>query len=437
MNKCAILLTADCVVTQNDKREIIRDGAVAVNQGIIIGLGARADLEKNWQAEKTMNLGRALIMPGLVNAHTHLPMTLLRGIADDLPLMEWLTRHIFPLEALLTPDMLRAGTALACAEMLRTGTIAFNDMYLNEPHVYRTADACGLKGLASESVTRYPSPGYGDPANALDTLRAQAAELKGNPRLRYCIAPHAVYTTTPALLESLAGLAAELDLPMDIHLAETKTETATCLEQHGCRPVELCRRVGILGRNTTAAHCVDLTEAEIALLAETGTVAAHNPKSNLKLASGVAPLPAMLKAGVRMSLGTDGAASNNALNMFSEMSFCALIHKGVHQNPTLVPAQTVLDMATLGGAEALHWPGLGQLAPEGPADLIALDLDSPNLAPMHDPVSHIVYAASGQEVRLTMIDGKILYENGKYHSLDYPALVKEAGEIGAFFRSRK
>ncbi|MDL2313864.1 amidohydrolase [Desulfovibrio sp. OttesenSCG-928-C14] len=436
MKNCDILLKADCLVTQDDERRVISKGAVAVSGDSILAAGSLEDLA-GYTAAREIDLGPAILMPGLVNAHTHLPMTLLRGIADDLPLMEWLTDHIFPLEAKFTPEILQIGTALACAEMIRSGTTALFDMYLNEPPVYRTVDQCGLRARVCESLFSFPSIGVPDPSKAMDVVREQAAELKDNPRVKFAVSPHSVYTTTPELLENCAALARELKLPISIHLAETATETEQCLAAHNCRPVELCRRTGILGPHTTAAHCVELLPEEIDLLAQTQTVIAHNPKSNMKLASGAAPLPALLAKGARLALGTDGASSNNALNMFSEMTFASLLQKVTRMDPVVMPAQTVLDMATRGGADALHWPGLGRIMPGSPADMIALSLSYPNLNPLHDPVSHIVYAASGHELAFSMVGGKILYTDGAFTSLDYPALLEEAARIGAWLREQK
>jgi 5-methylthioadenosine/S-adenosylhomocysteine deaminase len=434
MLNCDILLSAEVIVTQNAGRDILTGSALAVKDGRIAALGPAAELERQYRPGRTLKLGRALLMPGLINSHTHMPMTVMRGKADDLPLMDWLTRHIFPLERTLTPHILRAGTELACAEMLRTGTTAFCDMYLNEKTIYATADKIGLKALVGEGIFNFATPGYASPAEALPAARSQAAELRGNPRIRYSIAPHSVYTTTPELLTQCVELAAELGLPLQMHLAESRDETGQCLKLHGCRPLELARRTGILGPNTTIAHGVDLTEEEMDLLAESATVVAHNPRSNMKLASGAAPIPEMLAKQVPLGLGTDGAASNNTLNMFAEMSACALLHKLTHREPTALPAQSVLDMATLGGAEALHWPQLGRLCVGAPADLTVLDLASPNLRPMYAPVSHLVYAASGHEVILTMVDGKILYENGKFTTIDYTALLREIDEISLFIQ---
>lgn len=434
MQSCNLMLTASFIVTQNDGRDIIRNGAIAIQGENIAAIGPAEEIEKEWQAGERRDLGAALLIPGLVNAHTHAPMTLLRGMADDIPLMEWLNHEIFPREARLTPRMLEVGTALACAEMLRTGTTVFCDMYLNETYVYRTADKTGIRALVGEGIFAFPSIGYADPTKVLDIARKQAEELAGNQRTRYAIMPHAVYTTNMDILENCAKLADDLNLPVHVHLAETVTETAQSIEMYGCRPVEVCRRAGLLGPKTSIAHGVDLNDEEIELLAECGVSVAHNPRSNMKLSSGISPVSAMLSKGVNVALGTDGAASNNRLNMFSDMSACALLHKCVSKEPTSMPAQTVLDMATINGAKALCWPGLGSLKPGAPADIVALDITHPNLVPMSSPVSHLVYATGGNEVIMTMVAGKTLYDKGHFTTIDYPALIEEAQELHNILR---
>lgn len=431
---CDILLSADYILTQNEEREILHDGAIAVLDGRIAALGPQAALERGWRPAQRRALGEAIILPGLINAHTHAPMTLLRGAADDLPLLEWLSEHIFPMEAGLTPRMLEVGTALACAEMLSSGVTAFADMYLNEAAVYRTVHKAGLRALVGEGIFSFPSIGCPDPARYFDLAREQAGELSALPRLRYALCPHSVYTTTPAILEKCALLAEELGLAVHIHLAESAAESARSLELYGCRPVELCRRAGLLGPRTLAAHGVDLDRGEMELLAGKRVNVAHNPGGNMKLASGAAPIPALLELGCNVALGTDGAAGNNRLSIFSEMRLCALLHKLNSNDPTVMPAQTVLDMATRNGAAALGWPELGRLIQGAPADLTVLDLSLPGLSPLHNPVSQLVYAAGGHEISLTMVEGRILYEQGHFLSLDYPALRREARELCAFLR---
>lgn len=422
---CDTILQAALVVTQDDNRSVIEDGAVAVHDGTVVAVGAREAITAAWHAPHTVSLGESLLMPGLVNAHTHAAMTLLRGLADDLPLMEWLTGHIFPVEKGLSPELVELGTMLGCAEMMRTGTTAFNDMYLIEDAALRAVDRSGMRCLAGEAVFAFPSPAYANPEDALDLVREQHARWAGHSRIALAITPHAVYTSTPGILTGCRLLAEELDLPMHMHLAETSTETAQCLEQHGSRPVAYCDGLGLLSPRMTLAHCVDLTLEELALLDERGVTIAHNPESNMKLASGVAAIPEMLRRGMPLGLGTDGAASNNSLNMFTEMTSCAMLHKLRCMDPTAAPAAAVFDMATRGGAAALHMPGLGRIEPGCPADMVALDLTAPNLQPLYNPVSHLVYAATGHETRMTMIAGEVVYQDGHHSRFDMDILLSE------------
>ncbi len=422
---CDTLITADVLVTQDEHRRILEDAALAVRDGRILALGSRRDLAVFTAAER-LDLGNALVMPGLVNAHTHVAMTFLRGVADDIPLMDWLNRHIFPREQRLTAEIVELGALLGCAEMTRTGTTAFADMYLIEDAVAKAVDLSGLRCLMGEVLFSFSSPAYAGVEEAIALVREQERRYRDHPRLKVAVMPHAVYTTTPEILVRCGELARELGAPLYLHLAETESETEACLSAHGKRPLAYCADLGLLGACTTIAHAVTLNEKELDLLARSKTCVAHNPKSNMKLASGVAPIAGMLARGILPGLGTDGPASNNSLNMFAEMSVCSLLHKVCGGDPTLCPAGTVLDMATLGSARALSWPELGRLCPGAPADLIALDLSSPNLLPLYEPISHLVYAASGQEVTLTMVGGRTLYRDGRYTCLDYPLLRKEA-----------
>lgn len=437
MKNCDILLTGAYLLTQNEKREVVTDAALAITGTIIDAIGSTAELEKQYTPKVRRDLGNALIMPGLVNAHTHVPMTLLRGMADDLPLMEWLTKHIFPLEAKLTPHMIEVGTALACAEMLRTGTTAFMDMYMFERSVYKSIDNCGVKAVVGEGIFDVPTEGNSDLSRSIEIVREHVEELKGNKRIRYAVMPHSVYTTNLPLLEQCAALSEELGLPLHVHLAETVTETAQSIEMYGERPVAVALKAGLLTSKTTIAHGVDLNDDEIRLLAEKGVSLAHCPRSNMKLSSGISPLPKLLKKGVNVALGTDGASSNNMLNMFCEMSSAALLHKVDTLNPTELPASDVLDIATINGGKALGWKGLGKLVVGGSADLTALDLTAPNLVPMTSVPSHVVYAATGHEVFFTMIDGEVLYDKGAFSRIDYPALAKEAQDIRNWLASSR
>ncbi len=435
-SSCDLLIQAEYILTQDSTRTVIEHGGLAITGDSISAVGPWSSLQEHWTAPRTLDMGASLVMPGLINGHTHAAMTLLRGLADDMPLMEWLTQHIFPTEKHLTPEIVEMGTLLACAEMTRFGSTGFVDMYLLEDAALRAVDSAGLRAQGGEAIFQFPSPAYADTEAGLALARDLHDRWKSHPRISTAIMPHAVYTSTPEILIRCRELAETLDIPLNIHLAETTEETASCLAQFGKRPVPYLYDLGLLSSRTNLAHCVDLTDEEIDILSGCGATIIHNPQSNMKLASGIAPVPALLAKGAKLALGTDGAASNNALNLFREMTVCALLHKVAHTDPTCASAQTVLDMATRGGAFALHRDDVGHLAPGMKADLIALDLRSPNLQPVYNPVSHAVYAANGSEVRLTMVGGEILYEDGRYHKLDYPALLAEARNLRKWVLAR-
>ena len=435
MKQCDTLISAQYALTQNPERAVLENPVIAVHNGHIAAIGTQEAMVE-WQAENRIALPHALLSSGLVNAHTHVAMTFLRGLADDMPLMDWLTHFIFPVESHLTAEIVEYSSLLGCAEMMRTGTTSFVDMYIFENAVCRAVDQSGLRVLAGEVAFTFASAACESFEENLHTVRALHEQWKHHPRIRACVMPHAVYTTSHAILTKCAELAEELGLPLHIHLAETPDETRQSMDIYGRRPVAVCADTGILGPTTSLAHVVDVTEEEIALLAKTGTKVAHNPKSNMKLSSGVSPIPAMLKAGMVPGLGTDGASSNNGLSMFSEMTACALLHKLVSKDPATLPAQTVYDMATLGSAAAFFDQSVGSLEPGKKADIIAVDLTSPNMQPMYSPQSHLVYATSGHDVCLTMVEGKVVYKDGQYLTFDYPALCKEMKGIAKWARSK-
>ncbi len=434
---CDLLLTADLLLPQDDARSEIADAAVAIAGGRVAALGPAAVIVPAFVPRRRLDLGRALILPGLVNAHTHAAMTMFRGLADDLPLLDWLHSAIFPVEARLTPAAVRLGARIACAEMTRVGVTCFLDGYLFSDEVLAAADDAGLRCVAGEGLFAFPNPAFPDASAALAHTRARAGRLADNERLRQCVLPHAIYTTTPEIMRAAWETAGELGIPFVTHLAESPGETAQVMRQHGARPVEYMRRHGLLGARALFAHCVDLSPEEIDILAASGSAVAHCPESNAKLASGFAPTAAMLRAGVVVGLGTDGPASNNDLNMFGEMNAAALTHKGNLSDPTAVNAAQALDMATRGAAEAIGWPELGRLTAGGPADLVALDLDKPNMQPLHRPVSQLVYAATGFETRLTVCAGRVLYEDGAYAAFDSEELLVEAADLAAWVRSHR
>ncbi|MDL2210542.1 amidohydrolase [Desulfovibrio sp. OttesenSCG-928-O18] len=430
---CSTIVTAQYLLTQAQS-SVIRDAAVAVKDGRVLAAGERQTITAAYHGESLLDMGESLLMPGLVNGHTHASMTLLRGVADDLPLHVWLTEHIFPREQKLDPYLVGLGATLACAEMTRFGVTAFADMYLGENAVYEAVETTGLRMLGGEVIFAFPSMAYASEDEAFALLREQAARWKNHPRIRVAVMPHAVYTTTPALLSRCRDLAEELDLSIQIHLAETQNETDECLKAQGKRPLPYCADLGLLTQRTTIAHGVVFNDEELETLAASGATVSHCPRSNMKLASGIARVPEMLAKNIPVALGTDGAASSNNLNMFQEMTMAALLHKVDKHDPTALPAREVLAMATLGGAKALHWPGLGEISAGGPADIIAVDMTPPHMHPVHSPTSNLVYAATGAEVRMTMVGGDVLYKDGEYTRIDMEKLYAETGKAAERLR---
>lgn len=431
---CDTLVRCGLLLTQDDQRTVMADAGLALAGGLVLAVGPYAEVAAAHAPAERLDLSGCLVLPGLVNTHGHAPMTLLRGLADDKPLMPWLEEDIWPIEGKLTPEHMELGMALACAEMLRTGTTCFCDMYVWQDRNLRAVERAGIRAVLGEGIFEFPTSSYNTIDQALARAEALLAALDGHALARGCVALHALYTSSPETQARSMDLAERFNVPLTLHLAETSQETDTVLLDCGQRPVPCAASRGLLRPRTLAAHCVDLGPEDLAILAESGCGVTHQPSSNFKLASGFALVPALLAAGVRVSLGTDGAASNNGLNLFGEMRTCALAHKAVALDATVVPAQTALDMATRHGADNLGWPGLGRLAPGSAADLAALDLAAPNLQPLYNPVSHVVYAATGHEVRLTMVAGKVVYRDGEFPGFDYPGLLDEVAEVARWVR---
>ncbi len=430
--------TADWIVTQDDDRTVVRDGALLVRDGLVADVGPASEVLRRNPGEGTVSLGAAAVFPGLVDAHCHLPMSPLRGLGDDKPLQAWLQEDIFPREARLTPEIVRLGALLSCCELLRTGTTSFFDMYMLEENVFAAADQVGLRGVLGENAVRFfPQLGGATKEKLFGRVAANAEAWRGHPRLKAAICPHAPYTTDPALLRECLELSRSLGIPLGMHLAETEHETETCLREHGMRPVEYCQKLGLLGPDSTFFHCVHVTPGEIEALRDSGCGVVHNPASNMKLASGACPAAAMLAAGLELALGTDGAASNNQQNMVRETWLAALLGKSASGDPAAMTAQKALDMATRNGARALHIDGIGSLRPGCHADFFALDLRSaPNLQPCHEPVSSLVYSATGHEIRLVAVAGRELYRDGEFLTVDYPALLEEVSKLKRWAESR-
>ena len=436
MTEVDVILTGGSVATMNDDFELFTPGAVAVRAGLIEAVGPADQVGAMYTADDVVDCSGCAVIPGLINAHTHASMTLLRGVADDLRLDVWLMGYMMPVEqAFVRPDFCWLGTQLACAEMIRSGTTCFADMYYYEEAVADAAAQAGLRAVCAETVLRFPTPDALSYDEGLEHARDFIVRWKGHPLIMPAVGPHAPYTTTAELLRACAQMALEFDVPLHIHIAETAQEVEEHRNEYGMPMVPWVKKQGILEAKVTAAHCVHLDEGEMHTLLHHGVGVAHNPTSNLKLASGFAPVVHMLELGLNVGIGTDGPASNNDLDMWEEMRLAALLAKGVTADPTALPARQALAMATIGGARALHVSeAIGSLEPGKRADIDVVDLctlhNTPRFA--RDPealYAQLVYATKGSDVRDVMCQGRWLMRDRKLLTLDEQALASEAAGI--------
>jgi 5-methylthioadenosine/S-adenosylhomocysteine deaminase len=409
------LLSARWVVPVEPAGAVLEHHAVAVRDGAIEQVLPVTQAAERFPDYQRIDLPDHVLIPGLVNAHTHAAMSLMRGMSDDLPLMRWLQEHIWPAETKhVSPGFVRDGTALACAEMLRAGITCFNDMYFFPEAALEAAQAAGMRVSLGLIVIDFPTAYASDPADYLRKGFELRDRSREDPLVSFCLAPHAPYTVSDPTFRQIATFAAELDLPVHVHLHETEHEIERSLAEHGVRPLERLNRLGLLGPGLIAVHSVHLNEAEIQQLARHGCSVAHCPSSNLKLASGFAPIEALRAAGVNICLGTDGAASNNRLDIFTEMRTAALLAKAVARNAEAMPEHAALRAATLGGARALGLGArIGSIEPGKRADLVAVALRAPELVPCYDPVSHLVYAAGREHVTHVWVDGELRIVDGE------------------------
>ena len=424
-----ILVTNGFVLTMDGERRTIPGGAVAIRGDRIAAVGRAGEIAGGTPG-RLIDARGGIIMPGLVNTHTHAAMTLFRGLADDLPLMAWLNDHIFPAEAALDPRRIYSGALLACAEMILSGTTTFCDMYLFEDAVARAAQTAGMRAVVGEVLFDFPSPGYGPVEQGFAATQALIDAYRGDPRITIAVEPHSPYLCAPELLTRAFDLAGRNGLPLVIHLSETVGEVETIRNRYGRTPVGHLDALGLLAPNVLACHCVALNEEDIARLQRHGVKVSHNAESNMKLASGIAPVPRLLEAGVCVGLGTDGAASNNNLDLFLEMDTVAKLHKVQRLDPTVLDAATVLRMATIDGARALGLDDrIGSLEPGKQADVIVLDTHRPHLVPMFHPVSQLVYAARGSDVAAVVIDGRVVVEDGRIRTFDVEQAMDDVNRI--------
>ena len=397
---------------------VLKNTNVYVADGKIAGIGREPE---GFRAMRRIDGTGKLLIPGLINTHTHIPMVFLRNAADDLKFHEWLFGRILPMEEKLIPEDAYWTTQLGLMEMLRTGTTCFLDMYLYTDEIAGAICDAGGRAVLSRGLV-----GGADGEKKLKEAVEEIGRWKDRENLSFMMAPHAPYTCDPGYQREIARTARQLDVGIHTHISESEREVKECVAAHGKRPPALMEETGLLTDRTVAAHCVHVDDADIETLARHGVHVAHNPVSNLKIANGVAPVPKFMAAGVNVGLGTDGAASNNTLNLFKDLSLAAIVHKGVTGDPQAVTAQEALKMAWDNGAKALGLDGkIGKIAEGYAADLALIDLSHPNLQPVNDPITALAYSTSGHEVELTMVGGKVLYENGAFPTIDTDRVRRE------------
>lgn len=423
-----LIITGGTVVTMDNSRRVIENGSVAVKGGKIIAVGERAEITKKYRGTRTINANGKAVIPGLINTHTHIPMVLFRGIADDLDLNEWLTKYIFPAEAKnVTEEFVRVGTQLGLAEMIRGGTTTYCDMYYFEDAIADETAKAGVRGVLGETVIDFPVADNKTNAEAMAYVEKYVKKWKGHSLIVAAVAPHAPYTVSEEHLKAIKAFSDRTGAPMVTHISETQKENEDSVRDKGASPVEYLERIGFLGERLIAAHLVHVNEKEIAILKKHGVGGGHCPQSNMKLASGIAPVPQMLKADFAIGLGTDGAASNNDLNMWEEMDTAAKLHKVFSKDPKTLTAEEAFEMATIRGARALHLEKeIGSIEIGKRADIVIVDLDDLNQVPRYNIYSHLVYATKADDVHTVIIEGKVIMLNDRLLTLDEVSIKKRA-----------
>ncbi|GAB4434432.1 MAG: amidohydrolase family protein [Anaerolineae bacterium] len=443
-----ILLTHGWLVTMDDDRSVYQDGAVAISGDTIVAVGPSTDIEANYSAATVIDCHNCVISPGLINAHTHAPMSLLRGLADDLRLDVWLYGYMMPVEReFVDSNFCHTGTLLACAEMIRSGITTFCDMYYNEAEVARATAAAGMRAVLGQTILKFPSPDASNYDESLEYCRRFIEEWLNHPLIIPAVAPHAPYTATPDMLQSCVSLATEFDVPLHIHIAETALEQKNSLAQYNSTVVPWLDQYNLFNAKVIAAHCVHLEEGEMHTLHQHNAGVAHCPSSNLKLASGVAPIQKMVDMGLHVGIGTDGPASNNDLDMFEETRLASFLQKGIFGDPTLLPAKKAWELATIEGARALHIGHLaGSLEPGKRADIAIIANNSTHQLPRfaRDPeavYAQLVYATKATDVRDVLVNGQLLMRHRQLLTLNEAEVVEEssrvARQIDAFLTARE
>jgi 5-methylthioadenosine/S-adenosylhomocysteine deaminase len=428
MIRVDLLVLNGTLVTMDKERHVIQDAGVAVKQGRIVAVGSSADILSMYSAPERVDASGKLIIPGLINGHTHVPMTLFRGLADDLDLQEWLTKYIFPAEAKnVTEEFVRAGTRLGLAEMIRGGTTTYCDMYYFEDAIADETSKAGVRGVLGETVIDFPVADNKTNAEAMAYVERYVQKWKGNDLIVPAVAPHAPYTVSEEHLKAIRAFSDRTGAPIVTHISETKREVDDSLKAKGASPVDYLSRIGFLKDRVIAAHMVWPNDGEIGILKKAGVGVVHNPQSNMKLASGVAPVPKMIAEGLRVGLGTDGAASNNDLSMWEEMDTAAKLHKLISGDPKGMTAEQAFELATIGGAGALHMEKeIGSIEKGKRADLVLVNRDALNQIPLYNVYSDLVYATKASDVETVIINGRVVMRDRRLLTLNEAAIKAEA-----------
>jgi len=423
-----LIVRGGTVVTMDGARRVIENGGVAIKNGRIVAVDNMAAIDRNYAAREVVNAAGKVVIPGLINGHTHVPMTLFRGLADDLDLQEWLTKYIFPAEAKnVDEEFVRVGTRLGLAEMIRGGTTTYCDMYYFEDAIADETFKAGMRGVLGETIIDFPVADNKTNEQAMAYVEKFVGAWKGNALIIPAIAPHAPYTVSEDHLKAIRAFSDRTGAPIVTHISETKREVDDSVKAKGASPIDYLNRIGFLGNRVIAAHIVWPSEEELGLLKKLGVGIVHNPQSNMKLASGVAPVPEMLKEDLPVGLGTDGAASNNDLNLWEEMDTAAKLHKVISRDPKVVTAAEAFEMATLRGARALHLEKeIGSLEKGKRADVVIVDLDDLNQTPSYNIYSDLVYAAKAADVLTVIVEGRIIMRDRRLLTLNEATIKADA-----------
>jgi len=428
-----LMVSGGIVVTMDGARQILHDGSVAIKGDAIVAVGPRAEVESRYKGAQTIDARGRPVLPGFINGHTHVPMTLFRGLHDDVTLQDWLYKYIFPAEAKnVNEEFVRWGTRLAAAEQIRSGVTTFADMYYFEDAVAEETKAAGMRGVLGETFIDFPAPDNKNNAEMMVYTEKFLKRWQGDALIHAAPAPHSIYTCSKKTIQDAAALAAKYHAPLLMHVSEMKKEWDDSEKANGMSPVQYLEKLGVLGPELVAAHCIFVDEADRKLLAERGVGCVHNPSSNMMIASGVAPVPEMRAAGIAVGLGTDGpAGSNNDLDLMEEIDLAAKLAKISKMDPLALNAKAVVEMATIDGARALHMEKeIGSLEAGKKADLILISLDEPNAVPMYDVYAQIAYSLKGSDVETVVIGGRVVMRERKLLTVDEPAVLEKAREYG-------